>query len=359
MRRLLLAAICGLLLSASATSASAGWGHGWHHGWHRRGYASYAYRPYRHHYHGHHYRSYVSRNYVSRHYVARHYAPRYYAYPSFSFSYGYATPYYYSSRYYAPAYYNYTPAYTAPYCASTVPTYSSPSYSSYSLPLRGGTTSASPATLATRTASETSPLMTVASRLISEVAARRGTSSEPVVTTGTLGIAPTTTARARATSLVESGDQHFRDEQYQYALAFYEAAAKVDVDSGEAAFRQGLCGIATGRYDDAVKAFKRGLAVDPSTLGSTFRLKKIYKDDATRTRHVEALAGAALENSNDPDTYFLIGAFLHFEGTPARAEKFLRRASDLSGHSSHVSEFLAASRRAQPLIVTSAVSARR
>lgn len=331
MRRLMLTAICGLLLLASSQPASAGWGHfgGWHHGW--RSYASYWHRPYHHHHyaHRHFYRSYV---------------PRFYAYPSFSFSYGYAArPYYYPSRYY-------TPYYASPYCASVAPTYYSRSYSPYSLSLAERSTARSPAA---RFAFDKSSLAKVAERVISEVAASR-TALTPAVASRTLGSAPETTSRARAISLVEMGDEYFRTEQYQYALAYYEAATKTDANSAEADFRQALAGIATGRYDKALKALKRGVEIDPSFLGSTFRLKQIYKNEQARTQHVEALAGVAFENSADPDAFFLIGAFLHFEGARERAEKFLQRASDLStGDGSHTRVFLAASRRSQPLVMTS------
>lgn len=338
MRRLMLGVICALLLLASSQPASAGWGHlgGWHHGWHHgwRSYASHWHRPYHHHHyaHRHFYRSYV---------------PRIYAYPSFSFSYGYtARPYYYPSRYY-------TPYYASPYCASATPTYYSPSYSTSSLALARRTTTTAPAA---RRAFDTSSLARVAERVISEVAASRTALKSPAASR-TLGRAPETTPRARAMSLVEIGDEYFRSEQYQYALAYYEAATKTDANSAEADYRQALAGIATGRYDKAVKALKRGVDNDPSFLASTFRLNQIYKNEQRQTQHVEALAGVALEKSTNPDAYFLIGAFLHFEGSRDRAEKFLQRASDLSaGSGSHARVFLAASRRSRPLVMTSVLS---
>lgn len=335
MRRLMLAVICGLLILASTESVSAGWGHfGWHH-LHRV--------PYVRHYVSHWHRPHYFHHHVHRYHYHRHYVPRYYGYPSFSFSYRYVPRTYY----YRPSYY-----YTYPYCASATPSYYSP-YTPYSLSAAERSPSPIGSAVAARPAFDASPVATLAERLIREVASGRR-ASDSARATQMLGKASAMPTRSRAMSLVEMGDQYFAGEQYQYAYAYYEAAAKADSESAEAHFRQGLAGIATQRYDEAVVAFKHGLEVDPSFLGSTFRLNQIYKDEGARTRHVEALAGTALESPDDPDAFFLIGAFLHFEGTPERAEKYLQRASDLTGDGSESArQFLAAGRRMQPLRLSS------
>ncbi|MBP87712.1 MAG: hypothetical protein CMJ64_13480 [Planctomycetaceae bacterium] len=331
MRRLMFATICGLLLLASAAPVAADWGHLYSSHLYGRSYFSYG-----HHHHGH---------YVHR-YHHRHYVLRYYSYPSFSFSYRYTpTPYYV----YRPSYYGY------PYCASLTSSYYGTSYSPYALSLGRPSPIAISRSTTRRSAFDASGLAKLAEGLLREIAAARRV--PPDRPTRSLGTAPSTTPRARAMSLVKMGDEYFRAEQYQYAHAYYEAATRADADSAEACFRQGLSAIATRRHDEAVSAFKQGLARDSSFLSSTFRLEQIYKDDNASTQHVEALAATALENGDDPHAFFLIGAFLHFEGTPKRAEKFLQRASDLSGDdNTHVVQFLAASRRSQPLRLTSDLS---
>ena len=105
-----------------------------------------------------------------------------------------------------------------------------------------------------------------------------------------------------------------------------------------------------GRYREAAAAFKRGIAVDADYARDGVRLQQLYRSQDESTAHVEKLAAAALENPQDSDLMFLIGAFLHFEGQPARAGRFFRQAAaTATSGTEHIQAFLDADQPATTL----------
>lgn len=339
MRRLSLSAASVLLVLALGTSAFAGWGRGFrvhHHHHHRIGHF------------GHYGSHWLRRPFYSHHYVHRsYYAPRYYT-PSFHFSYGY----YPTRYYYAPVRY-----YGGPYCVTSVgPTYGR----YYSWSLADATPTPAPTIVERRPAEPASSWIKLAGRLITEASTRRDDPELSLVSATPAAVARPADKPAAARPLTSAqrimklGDDLFRAERYEQALKYYESTGQMTPKMAEAHVRHGQACIATGRYSEAVAAIKRGLDADPAFLYSDFRLQDLYGDETAPTRHVEALAAAALAKADDPDLLFLIGTFLHFEGKSSRAAKFLQRAADLAGDdATHIRLVLYAGQGSAPLRLTS------
>lgn len=138
-------------------------------------------------------------------------------------------------------------------------------------------------------------------------------------------------SRRRASHFIASGDARFREQRYHEALQEYKTAAGAAPDVAEAYFRQGHALVATARYELAAAAFKRAAAIDPAWTRGDFRLDDLYGDThIAKTSHVEALARAALEKSEDANLLMLLGIFLHYDGQAERAQKFLQRAASVA-----------------------------
>jgi tetratricopeptide (TPR) repeat protein len=148
---------------------------------------------------------------------------------------------------------------------------------------------------------------------------------------------------ARAQKFIGYGDALFARGKCAEANDRYRKAAQAAPQLADALFRQGFALAATGRYELAVRAIKRGLALDPKWPQSGFALDELYKDNMVdKAKHLEAMAAAAQKRPNDADPLFLIGVCLYFDGQAARAAPFLSLAAQLSGgNAEYVSPFLA------------------
>jgi tetratricopeptide (TPR) repeat protein len=155
-------------------------------------------------------------------------------------------------------------------------------------------------------------------------------------------VASNADARARAARLIALGDEQFGGQQFHSAAQRYRLAAEAAPDVADAHFRQGFAYLASNRHDQAVAAFRRGLAIDPLWVNSSFRLDDLYDGAGlAKSSHIDGLARTALENRSKSDYYFLIGLVLHFDGQQDRAKRFFERAQKLSGaDKSHIQVFL-------------------
>jgi hypothetical protein len=150
-------------------------------------------------------------------------------------------------------------------------------------------------------------------------------------------------SRRKAERLMTEGDELFHAQNYHSALQKYKLAASTAPDYVEALWRQAHALVATHNYELATAAFKRAIARTEDLGRGGFRLNDIYAGaQMTKTQHLESLAEWAMNRSNSPDPYFLLGLFLNYDGQTARAEKFFQKASDLAGISGgHIAVFLA------------------
>jgi tetratricopeptide (TPR) repeat protein len=138
--------------------------------------------------------------------------------------------------------------------------------------------------------------------------------------------------RRKADQQISTGDMLFREQNFHAALQRYKTAAQLAPDMAEAYWRQGHALIATANYELASGAFKRALALDPSTSRDGFTLAKLYADaELTKTAHIEGLAGWALTRGESSDPYFLMAVTLYYDGQADRAAPFFARAAQISG----------------------------
>jgi tetratricopeptide (TPR) repeat protein len=150
-------------------------------------------------------------------------------------------------------------------------------------------------------------------------------------------------ARLKAWRLIDQGDVEFVARRFAQALGHYREAALAARDLGEAQFRQGFALIAMARYADAVKAFQRGLTLDPDWPESDFRLDDLYGvNKPAKTEHLDALRKAVAAHPHDADLLFLLGVCLYFDGQIDAAAPFLRRAANVLGPvgADHLTGFL-------------------
>ena len=109
----------------------------------------------------------------------------------------------------------------------------------------------------------------------------------------------------------------------------------------DAYFRQGLALSAAGRYEQAVKALKRGLEIDPDWADSDFRLTEIYgADEAPKKATIDALTKAVKADPESSDPAMLLGIHYYFDGKKDAATTLLERVSKISGNGTAVKGFL-------------------
>jgi len=139
------------------------------------------------------------------------------------------------------------------------------------------------------------------------------------------------------------GDAQFIEQQYAQAYIRYKKAAEAAPQLAQAYFRQGWSLLASGRYELAAAAFKKGLDLDPEWPRSDFRLDELYGPNRlAKTAHIDALAAAAGDEPQNADLFFLVGVFLFFDGQPHRARPFFERLTQLPGGGAPVGGFLEA-----------------
>jgi tetratricopeptide (TPR) repeat protein len=137
-------------------------------------------------------------------------------------------------------------------------------------------------------------------------------------------------AIARAARFLSAGDEHFAAQRYRDANARYRTATETAPDLVEAFFKQGQALVASGQFELAGKAFKRGLRLGDKWPQARFDLAELYGDNqVAKTAHLEAVAAAAEAAPHDGTLWLLAALQLHFDGQQQRAVPFFRRAAEL------------------------------
>lgn len=137
-------------------------------------------------------------------------------------------------------------------------------------------------------------------------------------------------AVTRAKKFLALGDVHFGNRKYSDALQRYKSASSAAPMSAESYLRQGFAYAALGKYEQAAKAFRRGLDLDPAWPGSEFCLDDLYAGNGpTKAEHLAAMAKAADAAAEDGNVLFVLGIYHYFDDQPGRAGKFLISAARL------------------------------
>ncbi len=147
--------------------------------------------------------------------------------------------------------------------------------------------------------------------------------------------------RARAGRFVGFGDAQFAKQKYLAAAGRYKTAIETAPDLADGYLRQAFAQVALGQYENAAKAFKRGLTVRDDWRGSPFRLEQLYVDaPISKTQHLENLAKAVEANPFDADLLLVLGLELYFDDQKDRAAVFLSRVAQFGGDEGLLKHFL-------------------
>jgi len=149
-------------------------------------------------------------------------------------------------------------------------------------------------------------------------------------------------ARARASTFLDHGDEHFRKQKFNEAYARYRDAAKEAPDLAEPYLREAFALTAIGQHENAAKALRRGLALKPDWPQVRFQLKLLYgANKIAKLAHRESLAKAVTEHPQSPDLMFLLAVVLYCDDDPQRSQAFFLRAKALEpGDPSYMKGFL-------------------
>jgi hypothetical protein len=139
--------------------------------------------------------------------------------------------------------------------------------------------------------------------------------------------------KSRAGKFLGFGDANFAEQKYLAAIERYKSASRIAPDLADPYLRQGHALVALGQYENAVKAFRRGLRIRPEWSGSPFRLDQLYGlDRIAKVSHIETLAKAVEDNPLDSNLLMALGMQLFFDGQAERASLFFARVAQLGGN---------------------------
>lgn len=170
---------------------------------------------------------------------------------------------------------------------------------------------------------------------------------QPIAPNANKNLKPTTPERqVEAAKHQARGDAMLQDQQYRQAYQQFREALKADPNRAEAEFHLGFALVGLGRFDDAVAAFKRGIALDPAYPNRGVTLEDVYGDtqQLAISSFEHEVAAWVREDIRDPDRLFLMGVLLHFDHnqTSDRSDPFFEAAYRLAGKGAHLQAFLAA-----------------
>jgi tetratricopeptide (TPR) repeat protein len=149
-------------------------------------------------------------------------------------------------------------------------------------------------------------------------------------------------ANALAWKYIGYGDGLFAKQRYGEAADRYRRAAGTAPLLAEAWFRRALALTATGRYELAVNAVKRGLKLDPKWPKIVFdAADTLWPDAKDKETYFATLTKLAAEHPASSDVQFLVGLHFHIDGQHDQAKKYFARAQRIAGiDSDHIEAFL-------------------
>jgi tetratricopeptide (TPR) repeat protein len=123
--------------------------------------------------------------------------------------------------------------------------------------------------------------------------------------------------------LIKLGKDAFASGEFGAASEQFDRAIAVAPKNALPLFLKAQAAFAAGRYDDAVKDIRAGLAVDPNWPSSPFDPKELYgSEPGTFNDHLATLRGVVAANPREPALEFLLGYELWFIGEKVEAKKW-------------------------------------
>jgi hypothetical protein len=148
-------------------------------------------------------------------------------------------------------------------------------------------------------------------------------------------------ARDRAMRFVDFGDVQFESRQLAGAYERYQKATGAAPDLAEAYFRQGHTLVEMRRYEQAARALRRGLDVQPDWPASKFRLEKMYGNNRVAAEAMlVTVATRAAELPADVDLQFVAGVQHYFDGQFEKARGYFEQAQRLGEAARNIEAFL-------------------
>lgn len=146
--------------------------------------------------------------------------------------------------------------------------------------------------------------------------------------------------KVRYQQAMETGARLFEMGTYSRAADKFEEASRYIPNDATAHFFRGQALFASGQFDDAVRAIKTGLQINPNWLGVDFDMRNLYKDPADLTRQLARLGARLQANPLDRDALFLLGFELFSTGEKTKARAVLEQAGRLEPDAAHLKPFL-------------------
>ena len=140
-------------------------------------------------------------------------------------------------------------------------------------------------------------------------------------------------SKARAGKFIGFGDANFANQKYLAAIERYKSASRIAPDLAEPYLRQGHALVALGQYENAVKAFRRGLRIRGRverisvSAGSALRSRSDRQGQPHRDIGQSRRSQSAGCQSADR-----LGMQLFFDGQAERAGVFFARVAQLGGN---------------------------
>ena len=144
-----------------------------------------------------------------------------------------------------------------------------------------------------------------------------------------------------AWKFITFGDAQFSNLEYTKALSRYMSAAHECPKLGDAWMREGFAQAAMGKYDQAAKSMRRGLAEKPDWADANFRLNELYGENADdKKANLDAMTKASEARPTNGELALVVGIHLYCDGKPDQAAPFFRRAAQILGDDALVKPFL-------------------
>ncbi len=148
-------------------------------------------------------------------------------------------------------------------------------------------------------------------------------------------------ARDRAMRFIDFGDVQFESRNLAAAYERYQKATEAAPDLAEPFFRQGHTLTEMRRYEQAARAFRRGLGIQADWPAGKFRLEKMYGNNRVAAEAMLVAVGKrADELPADMDLQFVSGVQHFFDGQFEKARAYFEQARRLGESARDIEAFL-------------------